>query len=216
MARVTPNTDEIWEGLLRRYSAIQNFHGDPELTEEEYWLSGKSDWSNIRVFLPDRSRVLEWGAGDGRISLAALADCQEYIAYEPRPAPYELLCQKVLDRAGLRKVGRQALDEKGLELSGLFAWNMLHHCDYDDLFELARFCAQNVRVGGRVVLQYQPFENGGDRILRVHKAISEWPVYIWTAEQIICMFEAMGLQWEETLDCNGREVALFRGVAQCD
>lgn len=202
---VTPNTPEVWGGLLERHGAVQTFHGDPEA---DYDATGAKEWAHLLTLLPDRASVLEWGAGDGRITQYAWPDCGEYVAYEPMEACRACLVERVSGQP-VTIVGPELLEQDGAGYTAIFCWNVLHHCDYDDVWQLARFGAANLSPGGQVLVQYIGFNGHGLEYLRDCKDTSAWPVYVWHTEQLRGMFAAAGLQFLSQCNVRSRLAASF-------
>jgi len=210
--RPTANTPEAWNNLLGKYGEVVTFLG---AESPDYWGSGQWEWES--TILPALqplgagARLLEWGAGSGRLTKAVLATLEglgELYAYDPSGAARELWLQHFPE--GII-VGTEELHRLPRDFTHLFCIFVMHHMSYDDLWELFGFTETHLAPGGILTFDYisitSPIAEG---FLR-RKETSEWPSYMWHPGQIeaLLRFRAPSLEWQRTVD-RPRELQVWR------
>jgi len=180
------DTGRVWDGLVAKHGEVKGFLGG---ASDNYWASGRATWNNVILshLLPLGSpTMLEWGAGSGRITKAALETLPEgstYYAYEPSAAGRELW-EKNLAGADAVMLDETALQSLPANLTHIFCFFVMHHMDYDALWDFFGYVNEHLAPGGILLFDYIPITTTiGARFL-ARKDRSEWPSYIWHPAQI--------------------------------
>jgi 2-polyprenyl-3-methyl-5-hydroxy-6-metoxy-1,4-benzoquinol methylase len=202
------NTPDKWKDYLSSAGRDLTFHGDSFGSEESYFESGANEWGVVSRYIPDKLRVVEWGCGDGRLSLAACKDCEELYCYDSCEEVRNSWCKNVFAHSAYIINNLEELAQLAQGFTGLFCWNVMHHMDYDNIYELIDFCDKNIADNGTIVVNYQNFNEHG---VDLYKEKPSWgmPIYIWSSCQIRSMFSVYGFKLLEFDDSKGRILDSF-------
>lgn len=194
-------TADPWDSLVRKYGEVLTFCG---AETADYWASGRASWRAVEPFLPfgDAPKVLEWGAGSGRMTRPALESLPaggELWAYEPSAEARALLTRNA---PGAWSIGPGELETVPADLTHLFCIFTMHHMDYDALWEFFGFAETHLAPGGVMVFDYIPITTDVGRSFLARKDRSEWPSYIWHPEQVASLLavRAPSLEHKQTVD----------------
>jgi len=198
MRRSTPET---WDDLLAKHGEVLACFG---AATDNYWSSGEKQWADVvapRLALPESPVVMEWGAGSGRLARAALPHVGQLWAYEPADAVRALLAENLAaaartslpdDRPGTVAVviGPEELPlVLPQTLDALYCIFVMHHMDYDALWEFFGFAQERLKPGGVLVYDYINIESKAGASFLARKDRSEWPIYIWHESQLLSLVE---------------------------
>lgn len=209
------NSPQTWDGLVAKHGETVAFAGNGMTA---YFETGDANWSDLILPrlqpLGDRPRALEWGAGSGRVTQAAVRDLSEvgaYWAYEPSEAARELWHENLPEDtlAVLIDTPQHVLPEA--KFTHIFCWYTCHHFTYDDWWEFLGFVEQHLAPGGTLLFDYIPTTTLTGQEFLARKDSSEWPLYLWHPEQIAALiaFRAPSLRHVETVDLK-RELQVWR------
>jgi hypothetical protein len=212
LSRISKNSQFTWEKNLEVNGNWATYYGGRCESEEQYLASGQHEWNVIKRFMPNLDCVFEYGAGDGRLSVAAAIDCNVLHCYEPVDVSRKLLVDRMTlsGKDNVNCFDGRILDATDSKIyTSIFCWNVMHHMDYDDVYEFMDFCERNAADDCTILTGYTDFCPEGRIHFLVDKVGALCPFYIWTQEQIRTMFDCYGFRMNVTTRRGWRVIDTF-------
>ena len=143
---------QVWNHAARIHGHRSIVIGNVSISK--YREITRRDWDVFSSLMPDKTLVMEYGAGNGRIIRLAIRDCLNIIAYEPNKSLRTELALESLYDDNIIVVDSDILKEQGLALSSIFSCNVVPHLCEEDVVELLEFAGNNLMPHGTLVIDY--------------------------------------------------------------
>jgi 2-polyprenyl-3-methyl-5-hydroxy-6-metoxy-1,4-benzoquinol methylase len=173
--------------------AVGRIHPLRQVSEDAYWASGEAQADEVVSLVPEGARVIDFGAGDGRLSIPMHRAGLKVLAVDSS----QEMVQRITDREP--EIATCVSDGDGLAAhmsSGDFEdWRadavvcravLIHH-SYKDVTRLVAHFAQVVKPGGLLIADWPVSEAPSER--------SDW-IGVTTWDQAVRDEVALRLGWE--------------------
>lgn len=191
----------LWSRLINKYGPERTLGGVTD--KGQYWKEGYVWWKKISDLIEDKSYVIEYGAGAGRVANAAIMDCEKMLLYEPCPDVRMALNDCAQDWAETERVKTwisTKFDAKSWGVpSAIMCINVLNHLSYEEVWEFMARCAKISSQGTRVVV-YRRRDWGYNYEVLQYALTKDWPAYHWELGQLKAMFSTHGFKYVESDD----------------
>lgn len=158
-----------------------------QISEEAYWNSGRNQADLLGTVLPDGCKIVDFGAGDGRVAIPLRA-----LGYDVTAADgsANMLAALVANDAGMPTVtsnGTDLYEQLGRKVDAVVCLAVLIHHDYASAEAIIGGLRAAVKVNGLLVLDW-PVSN---RPAEAHDWIG---VTTWDADDQAAVCKRVGLK----------------------
>lgn len=159
-----PNFTEVLEAW-KADGAEQRIHPTRQISEEAYWASGVPQAQQVIDLVPEHGRVIDFGAGDGRVSIPMHAGGLTVLAVDASEEMLQRLTDREPEIATLQSTGANLAKKIPEEhhADALVSRAVLIHHSYKDVARLVGYFAQVVKPGGLLIADWPVSENPTER-----------------------------------------------------
>lgn len=158
------------------------------ISEDAYWDSGRAQADMLATVIPDGAKVMDFGAGDGRVAIPLAALGYEVTAVDASQNMLERLADRspdadtmLADADGIAgHLGRRRMD-------AVYSLAVLIHHSYTDCLHIIGKLRAATKLGGILVLDWPVSETPAE-------ADSWIGVTTWSREQQADVCERIGLE----------------------
>lgn len=159
--------------------------------ESAYWSSGERQAAELATVLKPGSRVVDFGCGDGRITIPLAALGYQVTGVDASPAMLARLAEQAPELPTVQSTGLGLHKALGRKADAVVALAVLIHHGYDDGTAIIRGLAAAVRKGGRLILDWPTSDQPHER--------TDWiDITTWSAEQQATLADELQLTRVDT------------------
>ncbi|UPZ27643.1 class I SAM-dependent methyltransferase [Streptomyces sp. LRE541] len=161
-------------------------------SETAYWASGADQARTIAGVLPAGARVLDFGAGDGRVAIPLRAMGYDVTAVDSSPRRLSALADRDPGLTAFQSDGSDLSKHLGRrKMDAVYCLAVLIHHGYDDGRALIGALAKTVRKGGLLILDWPTSDRPHER--------TDWiDITTWSADRQTAVANELGLTRVET------------------
>ena len=159
--------------------------------EAAYWRSGEIQAVMLADVLKPASRVVDFGCGDGRVTIPLAAAGHHVTGADASAAMLARLTERAPDIPTIQSTGPDLAQALGRKTDAVVALAVLIHHGYDDGAAIVRGLAQAVKKGGLLVLDWPTSA-------RPHERAAWIDVTTWSVDQQQAVAAEVGLAPVET------------------
>lgn len=203
-----PDVVDRWEDAAQRADARGAIHPAGHQSLEAYIASGHETARELAALIgppgPGNVSVIDFGAGDGRVSIPLAALGYGVLAVDASPTMLERLSENAPELPTVLSDGRNLAGDIGdgllelepVEVDVVIALAVLIHHRHPDAAVLIRELARVLRPGGRLIIDLPIYEVGRDP--------NGWTeVSVWTRAELGVVAELLELDVERAIEHAG-------------
>jgi 2-polyprenyl-3-methyl-5-hydroxy-6-metoxy-1,4-benzoquinol methylase len=158
-----------------------------QVSEDAYWESGQAQAEMLAAVLPAGSRVVDFGCGDGRVSIPLHALGYQVTAADASRAMLDRLAAREPGIATVQSDGTSLYAGIGRKVDAAVCLAVLIHHDYSDGERIIAGLREAVKTGGLLVLDWPVAD-------RPSEGATWISVTTWSAEQQAEVCRRVGLK----------------------
>lgn len=170
--------------------AVGRIHPLRQVSEDAYWASGEAQADEVVSLVPEGARVIDFGAGDGRLSIPMYRAGLKVLAVDSSPEMLLRIIEQEPNIATLRSDGEDLAQYVSSTLDkadAVVCRAVLIHHSHKDVTRLVAHFAQVVKPGGLLIADWPVSEQPAER--------SDW-IGVTTWDRSIRDEVALRLGWE--------------------
>lgn len=131
-----------------------HIHPSRGVSEEAYWESGKAAAEALATVLKPGSRVVDFGCGDGRVSVALKALGFDVTAVDASATMLAALAENDPDMPQVLSDGSDLYEQLGHKVDAVVCLAVLIHHERASALRIIDGLRQTVKVGGLLILDW--------------------------------------------------------------
>lgn len=157
-----------------RPGATDFLHPSRGISEDAYWASGKQQAELLAQDIPAGARVMDFGAGDGRVAIP-LRDLGYDVTAADGSAPMiDALAANDAELTAIQTDGTDLRTHLGMrKMDAVFALAVLIHLDYEPAEDLIRNLRAIVKKGGTLILDWPVADEPAEGVAWLD--VTTWP-----------------------------------------
>lgn len=154
--------------------------------EDAYWATGEAQADMIATVLKPGSRVVDFGCGDGRVTIPLTARGYHVTGADASENMLARLHERAPQIPVVHSIGLDLYAKLGRKTDAVVSLAVLIHHSYTDAADIIAGLAKAVRKGGLLVLDWPTSDQPTER--------TDWiGVTTWSPEQQAALAETIGL-----------------------
>lgn len=129
-------------------------HPTRAISEDAYWASGRAQADMLATVLPEGCRVVDFGCGDGRITIPLRALGYQTVGADASPNMLDALHQNDPDLPTVISRGPDLYEQLGKKTDAVVCLSVLIHHGYQDCLGILAGLRNTVRINGLLILDW--------------------------------------------------------------
>lgn len=148
----------------RQPEAVGRIHPLRQVSEDAYWASGEAQAEEVAALLPAGARVIDFGAGDGRLAIPMHRHGLQVLAVDSSPEMLHRITDQVPEIATITSNGDNlAFALAGEKADAVVCRAVLIHHSHKDVTRLVARFADVVKPGGLLIADWPVSETPAER-----------------------------------------------------